>query len=131
MKKLLTLCILANILFASNDSNIGFLMNQKYVCVSTHAVVGDKTIKVQSKEDALKYPSRIYIDDKFNLHTDGNKDNFFKQKEPLVYESSDSIIMLDVDKGQRYMFRAPKNGQLKGLIFIHLCEETDNWTLIK
>jgi hypothetical protein len=58
-----------------SEENIGFLMNQKYVCFSVGALKDDKIFPIMSKEDVLKYPIRFYVDDKRILHTDGKVRN--------------------------------------------------------
>lgn len=133
--KYIVLALLLKITIVSGDNsvdkNLGFMMNQKYVCVSTEGLVGDKIIQIQSLEEAMKYPSRFYIDDNNVLHTDGKEDNVFTHKEASVYTSKDSLIILQITDNIRYMFRAVKTGKLKGLTFIHKCMETDNWTLVR
>ena len=90
MKKLIALIFLLSLIQA-DDNNIGFLMNQKYICVNQGAIINDKLVKVMSQEDALKYPSRIYVDDNRNLHTDGKVDNSLEyNKDNGLYESKDS-----------------------------------------
>lgn len=113
------------------DQNLGFMMNQKYACVSTHGMIGDKIIQIQSLEDAMKYPSRFYIDDNHNLHTDGREDNIFTKLKTNIYESQNSAIILKIIDNKRYMLRAIMTGELKGFTLIHECIETDNWTLVR
>lgn len=115
----------------AEDKNLGFMVNQKYVCIGTEAIVGDKIITIQSKEDAMKYPTRFYIDDNNILHTDGRVDNILQYTKPSIYESDDSVILLEIQDNQRMMFRAIKKGKAKGLVLIHSCLETDNWTLVR
>ena len=132
MKKyLLLISILTMSVVSHADDNLGFMQNQKYVCMGTQAIVGEKTIKVQSLEDAKKYPSRFYIDDDMVLHTDGKKDNIFDYKEDSVYSSKESVIFLKIEDNKRMMFRLLLTGKLKGLTFINHCTETDNWTLVR
>lgn len=113
------------------DENLGFMQNQKYVCVSTHAMVGKEVIQVQSKEDALKYPTRFYIDDDMVLHTDGKVDNIFTYDGEEAWKSKDSIIVPKVENGQRVMFRILLSGPMKGVALLFNCTETDNWTLVR
>lgn len=111
------------------DDNIGYLTNQKYVCVSTQLSFGNKIITHQTEKEAVQYPQRFYVDDKNILHTDGQTDNVFTHKKDTAYESKDSIIVLEVKDNIRYMYRIILNGEIKGTIFIFKCVETDNWTL--
>jgi len=130
MKRLITLCILANILFANNDNNIGFLMNQKYLCIPTHILVGDE-VKVISKEEAFTYPTRFYIDSDLKMHTDSPKYNLFNQLSSSIYENDMSTIQLKIENNQRIMLRLFTKGPMKGFIFYNKCVETENWTLVK
>lgn len=137
MKKLINLNIFVIFVITltntySSESNIGFLTNQKYVCVGTEAMVGEKVIQIQSQDDAMKYPTRFYIDDHKVLRTDGSKDNILiYNPKRNAYESKDSAILLEIAKNKRMMFRVLLSGKLKGITLIHTCIETDNWTLVK
>lgn len=137
MKKLINLKIFVIFVITltntySSESNIGFLANQKYICVSTEAIVGEEVIQIQSREDALKYPTRFYIDDNKILRTDGSKDNvLIYNTKKNAYESKDSAILLEIKNNRRMMFRVLLSGKLKGMVLIHTCVETDNWTLVK
>lgn len=113
------------------DKNLGFMQNQKYVCIGTHAVVGEDVIQIQSKEDSLKYPTRFYIDDDMVLHTDGKVDNIFKYDGEEAWKSKDSIIVPKIEDGQRVMFRLLLSGPIKGAALLFKCTETDNWTLVR
>ena len=112
----------------AND-NIGYLTNQKYVCMSTQALIGKELMNYQTEEQALKYPQRFYIDDKNILHTDGKMDNIFIHKENMTYESKDSIIVLEIQNNIRYLYRISLTGETKGVAFIFKCVETNNWTI--
>ena len=59
---LITLVILSGSSFA-DKKNIGFLMNQKYVCINQGALMNDQLVPILSKEDALNHPLRIVVDD--------------------------------------------------------------------
>jgi hypothetical protein len=131
MKIFLVTFALLTFLWSEEDKNLGFMMNQKYMCVSTHAMVGEKVIQVQTQEDALKYPSRFYIDDNNILHTDGRKDNLFQYVKDSEYKNDDSVILLQIKDNKRYMLRLKLTGELKGIAFIYTCVETDNWTIVR
>lgn len=137
MKKLINLKIFVIFVITltntySSESNIGFLSNQKYICVGTEAMVGEEVIQIQSREDSLKYPSRFYIDDHQVLRTDGAGDNvLIYNAKRNAYESKDSAIFLKIVNNKRMMFRMLLSGKLKGITLIHTCVETDNWTLVK
>lgn len=128
------LCLLINLVFinfAQAEENLGFMQNQRYVCIGTHAIAGDKVIQVQSLEDAKKYPTRFYIDDDMILHTDGKTDNKLTYVGEEAFKSNDSIILLKIEDNKRMMFRILINGPLKGLSLIFDCIETENWTLFR
>lgn len=137
MKKIINLKIFIILLVTltntySSESNIGFLANQKYICVSTKAIVGKEVVQIQSQEDALKYPTRFYIDDNKVLRTDGSQDNvLIYNAKKNAYESKESAIFFKIDNDRRMMFRLLLNGELKGMVLIHTCVETDNWTLVR
>jgi hypothetical protein len=113
-----------------SEENIGFLMNQKYMCLSIGALEDSKIIPIMSKEDVLKYPIRFYVDDKRVLHTDGKVRNLFSYNEKnKLYFEENTAIRLTVEEGKRYMFMMPLQDEMKGTILIYHCSETDNWTL--
>jgi hypothetical protein len=126
MKKILVFSILTSYLFA--DSNIGFLQNQKYVCVNQGMYINKKLEKVMSDEDAFKYPIRFYVDDKNFLNTDAGLKLPLVDKEKQVYKNDNTIISLNVDE-KRYMFFMDK--AMSFIPAIYICQETDNWTLTK
>lgn len=117
----------------SKDKNIGFTMNQKYVCINIGMINGGKLDQVFSREDALKYPMRIKIDEWNKLHTDGiikNFDYLKKDKLGAHYENNEAKISLFIEKNIRYMV-------LQNLInkvmpaMMYQCVETDNWSIVK
>lgn len=111
------------------NRNIGFMQNQKYVCINQGMLVNSKLEKVMSDEDALKYPIRFYIDNKSILNTDaGLKLPVYKSEEQF-YKNDNTAIKLIIDKNQRYMFFMDK--LMNYVPAVYLCNETDNWTLTK
>ena len=126
MKKILVFSILTSYLFA--DSNIGFLQNQKYVCVNQGMYINKKLEKVMSDEGAFKYPNRVCVDDKNFLNTDAGLKLPLVDKEKQVYKNDNTIISLNVDE-KRYMFFMDK--AMSFIPAIYICQETDNWTLTK
>ena len=130
MKFMISFFILVISTFA-NDSNVGFLMNQKYACIIQGAYINNELVKVMTEEEALKYPTRFYIDDDFMLHTDGKIDNMFKKYNKDTYVSDESIISLSIDNGKMHMIRMELFGKMKDIPFVHGCIETNNWTIVK
>jgi len=117
----------------AEDKNIGFLMNQKYVCINIGALVNNKLQPIISREEALKYPIRIKIDKWNKLQTDGpikNLDYVKKDASVTIYENNKTQIMLNVANNVRYMLL--KNLNIKSMpAIIHECIETDKWTIVK
>ncbi len=124
MKIILSLFITLITLFADN---VGFLMNQKYVCISQGVIIGNKLEKVWTKEESFKYPVRFYIDNTNTLHTDANK--VLKHDKDNIYINDELLIALHVDNGKRYiLFTVKKPLFIKSL---YKCIETNNWTITK
>lgn len=127
MDKLLILFLLISTVFSSNK-NVGFLMNQKYVCVNKGAFVGNKIIPLMSKEETLQHPIRIVIDEDNVLHTDGIiKD--LKHIEKTMYGNKQFKIILVIEKNQRYIMTISQ--KMKNIPMIYQCVETQNWTILK
>lgn len=128
MKKVFGIFCLLIISAFAGEKNVGFLMNQKYLCVNQGALIDDKIVPVLSQEDALKHPLRIKVDEDNLLQTDGAFKNL-KHIEKTLYGNSDTKIMLLVKDDERYMIFSSK--QMNNVPMIYLCIETDNWTLAK
>ncbi len=128
MKNMPILFLLVAINIFAGDKNIGFLMNQKYICINKGAMMDDKIVPILSKEDALKHPLRIMIDDNNILQTDGTIKNL-RYIEKTVYGNPENKIILIVDGDQRFIMMSSK--QMKNIPIIYACIETDNWTLAK
>lgn len=114
------------------NKNIGFMQNQKYVCINQGILTKeDKLEKVMSDEDALKYPIRFYIDDKNILNTDAGLKLPLADKEKDLYSKEDksTVIKLFISNNQRTMMFLDK--LMNYAPAIYLCNETDNWTLTK
>ena len=131
LKKLFAIKALAVILFA-NDVNVGFVSNQKYVCIQEYQMNAGKLSAI-SDEEKTNYPSRFYVDDNMILHTDGKTDNtFYYNKDLNLYISEYSAIELKILENKRYMIRSFYNTKfLTELAILHFCIETDNWTLVR
>ncbi len=128
MKNTLIVLLLLAINIFAGDKNIGFQMNQKYVCINQGAMMNDKLIPILSKEDALKHPLRIVVDDNNMLQTDGTIKNL-KHIEKTTYGNSENKIILIVDGNNRFIMMLSK--QMKNMPIIYACTETNNWTLAK
>jgi predicted transport protein len=128
MKKTLAVLLILAINLFAGDQNIGFQMNQKYVCISQGAMINDKIVPILSREDALKHPVRIVVDDNNVLNTDGTIKNL-KHIEKTVYGNSDNKIILMVNNNKRYIVMLSK--QMKNIPIFYICTETDKWTLAK
>lgn len=128
MKKLLGIFFLLIISAFAREQNIGFLMNQKYVCLNEGLITKDSIAPIHSEEDVLRYPLRIKIDDNNILQTDGAQKNL-KHIEKTVYENSDVKIELMVKDDIRYMVFIYKD--YKNFPMLYRCMETDNWTIVK
>ena len=128
MKNTLAILLLLAVNTFAGDKNIGFQMNQKYVCINQGAMMNDKLVPVLSKEDALKYPLRIIVDDNNMLQTDGRIKNL-KYIEKTTYGNSEDKIILIVDGNNRFIMMQSK--EMKNIPIIYACTETNNWTLAK
>ncbi len=128
MKKLLIVFILSIISIFAGEKNIGFLTNQKYLCINQGAFINNKIVPILSKEDTLKYPLRIKVDDNNLLQTDGAYKNL-KHIEKTLYANSNTKIMLMIEKDKRFMMLSSK--KMNNMPILYLCTETDNWTLTK
>jgi len=128
MKNTLIILLLLTINTFAGDKNIGFLMNQKYVCLNQGAIMNDKLVPILSKEDVLKHPLRIVVDDNNMLQTDGRIKNL-KYIEKTTYGNSEDKIILIVDGNNRFIMMQSK--EMKNIPIIYACTETNNWTLAK
>lgn len=111
------------------NKNIGFMQNQKYVCINQGMIINDKIEKVMSEEDAFKYPIRFYIDDKNIFNTDAGLEIPVSDKQNQVYKNDNIAVKLTIDNSKRYMFFSDK--LMNYVPAVYICEETDNWTLTK
>lgn len=110
------------------DDNLGFLMNQKYVCFNEGAIINEQITPIFSQEEALKYPTRIFIDNNNVLHTDGPIKNL-SHLEKTIYGDDNTKIILMVEKDSRYIIQISKMANNIPMLFS--CIETNNWTLAK
>ena len=112
----------------ADDKNLGFLMNQKYVCLNEGAIINEEIKPIVSQEEALKYPTRIFIDDNNILHTDGIIKNL-NHIEKTMYGDANTKIILMVENDRRYIINISK--QTNNIPMLFSCIETNNWTLVK
>ena len=112
----------------SGRLNLGYMMNQKYVCVNIGAFLNGKLVQVVSRDDALRHPMRIMVDSNNNLQTDGILKNL-KYVGKNTYSDGINKIMLFVDNDKRYMFMSSQ--KVKNIPMVYSCTETDNWTIVK
>jgi hypothetical protein len=131
MKKILIFCILTVGIIntiSAGKLNRGFLMNQRYVCINQGMLVNKKLIPVMSQEEALRHPIRIMIDSDEKLQTDGPMKNL----EPIggnTYTDGTNKMKLFVEDDKLFMFLS--STITKNIPILHVCVETDNWTIVK
>ena len=128
MKKTLAIFLFLVINTFAGDKNVGFLMNQKYLCINQGALIKNELVPVLSQEDTLKHPLRIKVDENNLLQTDGVYKNL-KHIEKTYYGDSENLFMLMIENDQRLMYMSSK--EMKGIPLLYLCTETDNWILTK
>ena len=127
MKKII-LTILITISGLMADANIGFLANQKYICVSQGMVVNDKLNPTPQKE-ALKYPTRFYIDDNNVMHTDAKLT--LNHVKDTTYSNGKYTMGLVVNHDKRYLVTSNKQLETMGAFVLYACVETNNWTIAR
>ena len=128
MKVFIIYFLLVSNIYA-NEINVGFLMNQKYLCVNLGIVNQDNTLTpIFSKEEALDHPLRIKVDDDNIMQTDGDFKNL-KHTKGTTYQNEDTSITLVVTDNKRYMIFKSKKIMNKDML--HGCIETDSWTIAK
>lgn len=113
----------------AGDKNLGFMLNQKYVCINQGAIINNEIVPMVSQEDAFKYPIRFKIDDNNILHTDGQIDFKLPYLEKLVYGTPKNKIILSVENDMRFIIHISEIFQ--NVPIIYLCNETNNWTIHK
>lgn len=128
MKKTLAIFLFLVINTFAGDKNVGFLMNQKYLCINQGALIKNELVPVLSQEDTLKHPLRIKVDENNLLQTDGVYKNL-KHIEKTYYGDSENLFILMIEDDQRLMYMSSK--EMKGIPLLYLCTETDNWILTK
>jgi len=128
MKKII-LATLVAITGLTASANIGFLTNQKYICVSQGMIRGDKLVNKTPREEAMKYPMRFYIDDNNVMHTDAKLK--LPNLEKTTYSNGDVTMGLTVNKDNRYLVTSNKQLDDLGAVILYTCVETNNWTIAK
>jgi len=123
----------SNILASNNDGSASFLRNQKYVCVNVGALIDDKMVKVMSQEDAMKYPTRFYVNDENILITDKGMRGYYSQVTNGYMLSNDETsgwTLNVVSEQEKYLIHI-KTLENKSVAFVYNCTWTKNWTLAK
>jgi hypothetical protein len=128
MKKILLATLFA-ITGLTAGVNIGFLANQKYICISQGMVVGDKLVNPTPQEEAMKYPMRFYIDDNNVMHTDAKLK--LPHLEKTIYSNGDYNMGLIVNNDKRYLVSSNKKLDALGASILYVCAETNNWTIAR
>jgi len=100
----------------------------KYVCINLGAYMGDKLVPVMSREEALRHPIRIMIDSNNKLQTDGAMKNL-RSIGNNTYSDGANKIKLFVDNDKQYMILSSQ--KVQNVPILHICTETDNWTIVK
>jgi hypothetical protein len=101
--------------------NLGFLMNQKYLCIQQALFIDDTVIEKKDINNKIKF----YINSNLVLNTEtGLK---LKQKAPQIYANKNTKITLMPIKGYRYLLINIKNEPNK-LIFMK-CTDTKIWNI--
>jgi len=108
--------------------NIGFLQNQKYVCINQGMLINGKLETTMSEEEALQYPIRFLIDNNM-LKTDAGLSLPLADKENQIYKDDDTVVTIAVNDNKRMMLFAEK--LMNYVPTIYFCQETENWTLSK
>jgi len=109
---------------SSLEFNLGYLINQKYVCIKIGVINGDDFLKVnKSNQDSL----RFYVDSNNVLHTE-NKLSMSNQA-PHIYLNEDKQMTLYVKNDKRYLFVSERI-DLKASS-LYECVETKYWNIIK
>jgi len=127
MKKII-LATLVAITGLSADANLGFLANQKYICISQGTIANGKLIPTP-QEEAMKYPIRFYIDDNNVMHTDAKLT--LPHMEKTTYSDGDNRMGLIVEKDKRYVVTTNKQLKSLGAAILYVCAETKNWTIAR
>jgi len=125
-KTILLLAVTLSMLTANN--NIGFLINQKYICATKGYVTKDGLIPTP-QEEALKYPIRFFVDDNNVLHTDGKMS--LPHFEKNTYSDGDNVMGFTVKDNKRYLVVTNNKLSALGSSVLYVCAETKNWTLAK
>ena len=131
MKKFLVMvAIYAMVLDIANagEQNVGYLMNQKYVCINQGMIINKKLVPVMSHEDALRHPIRIMIDSHNKLQTDGPMKNLYSIGNNTYTDGTNKIKLFVVDDKR---FMSLSSSKLKNVPILHVCVETDNWTVVR
>ena len=112
----------------AGNLNLGFLMNQKYVCINQGVMVDKKIIPIVSQEEALRHPIRIMIDSNNKLQTDGPMKNLHSVGNNTYTDGTNKIKLFVVDD-KRFMVLS--SSKVKDIPILHICAETDNWTVVR
>ena len=112
----------------AGNLNQGFLMNQRYVCINQGMIINKKIVPVMSQEDALRHPIRIMIDSDNKLQTDGPMKNLHSVGNNTYTDGTNKIKLFVVDDKR---FMTLSSSKVQNVPILHVCTETNNWTIVK
>ncbi len=127
MKKIILATLIAITGLTANE-NIGFLANQKYICVSKGMMIGGN-LNPTPQDEAMKYPMRFYIDDNNVMHTDAKLTLPHTRK--TTYSNGNYAMSLTVKNDKRYLITTNKQLDDLDASIIYICAETKNWTIAR
>ncbi|RLA81797.1 MAG: hypothetical protein DRG78_08645 [Epsilonproteobacteria bacterium] len=101
--------------------NLGFLMNQKYLCIQQALFIDDTVIEKKDINNKIKF----YINSSLVLNTKiGSK---LEQKAPQIYANKNTRITLMPIKGYRYLLINKKRESNKSIFM--KCTDTKIWNI--
>ncbi len=81
-----------------------------------------------SQEDALRHPIRIMIDSDNKLQTDGPMKNLHSVGNNTYTDGTNKIKLFVVDDKR---FMTLSSSKVQNVPILHVCTETNNWTIVK
>ena len=122
----------SDILISNENGTASFIKNQKYVCVFTRAFMDDKEIYVMSREEAFKYPTRFYVNNKNILITDKGQQGKFYQDGIYINQNKQTMGWILNVKSEKEKYLAVRDiVENQEMMMLYTCTETNNWTLSK
>ena len=114
-----------------NAGGIGFLQNQRYVCLIKYIQTGDE-LQNFPQSQALDNPVRFYIDESYVFHTDAGLKLFVKgEKSDLMFSDGDNVMKIFVDSDKRKLISTNEKLLSAKTILHFVCAETDKWSINK